>query len=78
MAVLQPRFGTWDYVVLAVVLIISSAIGLYYRFTGGKQKTMKVSNKISIRRLIFYITRFLRKKKKQFAFILDYQKRIFN
>ena len=26
-----------DYVVLAATLAISSAIGLYYRFTGGRQ-----------------------------------------
>ncbi|CAG9823598.1 unnamed protein product [Phaedon cochleariae] len=37
----QPLFGAWDYVVLALVLATSSAIGIYYRFTGGKQKTMK-------------------------------------
>nr|CAD7424583.1 unnamed protein product [Timema monikensis] len=32
-------FGTWDYVVLSLMLIISASIGVYYRFTGGKQKT---------------------------------------
>lgn len=42
METVQPRFGAWDYVVLAIVLIISTGIGIYYRFTGGKQKTMKV------------------------------------
>ncbi|XP_072389015.1 putative sodium-dependent multivitamin transporter [Diabrotica undecimpunctata] len=35
----QPLFGLWDYVVIAIVLLISSSIGIYYRFTGGKQKT---------------------------------------
>lgn len=35
-------FGTWDYVVLIAMLLISSGIGLYYRFTGGKQKTLQV------------------------------------
>jgi sodium-coupled monocarboxylate transporter 8/12 len=35
-------FGVWDYVVLVLVLLISSSIGVYYRFTGGKQKTMQV------------------------------------
>lgn len=39
---LQPHFGVWDYVVLVIVLLISSSIGVYYRFTGGKQKTMQV------------------------------------
>ncbi|XP_076262744.1 putative sodium-dependent multivitamin transporter isoform X2 [Rhynchophorus ferrugineus] len=34
-------FGTWDYVIVGVVLLISSAIGIYYRFTGGKQKTVQ-------------------------------------
>ena len=33
------RFGPWDYLVLASTLIISSGIGIYYRFTGGKQRT---------------------------------------
>jgi hypothetical protein len=31
--------GAADYVVLALLLIISSLIGVYYRLTGGKQKT---------------------------------------
>jgi len=34
-------FGLVDYIVLAVVMIISSSIGLYYRCTGGQQKTSK-------------------------------------
>lgn len=34
-------FGVWDYVVLCIVLLISSGIGIYYRFTGGKQKTLR-------------------------------------
>ncbi|XP_030750156.1 putative sodium-dependent multivitamin transporter [Sitophilus oryzae] len=37
----SPLFGVWDYVVVAVVLLISSMIGIYYRFTGGKQKTVQ-------------------------------------
>jgi hypothetical protein len=36
-------FGAWDYVVLGVMLVISAGIGVYYRFTGGKQKTTQVS-----------------------------------
>lgn len=43
MAVGLSLFGVWDYVVLVIVLLLSSVIGLYYRFTGGKQKTVKVS-----------------------------------
>ncbi|XP_066154318.1 putative sodium-dependent multivitamin transporter [Euwallacea fornicatus] len=34
-------FGVWDYVILVLVLLISSSIGIYYRFTGGKQKTVR-------------------------------------
>nr|CAI5832802.1 unnamed protein product [Callosobruchus analis] len=37
----KPLFGPWDYVILAIVLLISASIGVYYRFTGGKQKTMQ-------------------------------------
>ncbi|KAL1455330.1 hypothetical protein WDU94_009433 [Cyamophila willieti] len=32
-------FGIADYAVFITVLIISGAIGVYYRFSGGKQKT---------------------------------------
>lgn len=39
-------FGAWDYVVLAMMLVISAAIGVYYRFTGGRQKTTQVSNSV--------------------------------
>ncbi|XP_064614238.1 sodium-coupled monocarboxylate transporter 2-like [Liolophura sinensis] len=34
-------FGPWDYVVFALMLVISAGIGLFYAFTGGKQKTTK-------------------------------------
>lgn len=37
-------FTIWDYVVFITMLIISASIGVYYRFTGGKQKTTNVSN----------------------------------
>lgn len=33
--------GFLDYAVLVVVLVISASIGIYYRFSGGKQKTTK-------------------------------------
>ena len=26
--------GPWDYVVLVIMLAVSSSIGIYYRFTG--------------------------------------------
>uniref|UniRef100_A0A8D0C9P7 Sodium-coupled monocarboxylate transporter 1 n=1 Tax=Salvator merianae TaxID=96440 RepID=A0A8D0C9P7_SALMN len=34
-------FGTWDYVVFGAMLLISAAIGVYYAFAGGGQKTSK-------------------------------------
>lgn len=34
------QFGTYDYVVVGIVLAISAGIGLYYRLTGGKQQTV--------------------------------------
>jgi sodium-coupled monocarboxylate transporter 8/12 len=37
-------FSSWDYVVLVVMLLISAGIGVYYRLTGGRQKTTEVSN----------------------------------
>ena len=37
----MSEIGAWDYVIIAIVLIISSVMGIYYRFTGGKQKTSK-------------------------------------
>jgi len=36
---IESTFSLADYLVLAAVLLISSIIGLYYRFSGGKQKT---------------------------------------
>lgn len=35
-------FGNIDYIVFAIMLTISASIGIYYRFTGGKQKTTQV------------------------------------
>lgn len=31
-----------DYVILSTLLLISASIGVYYRFSGGKQRTTKV------------------------------------
>jgi predicted transporter len=39
----KSTFDAWDYVVLGVMLLISAGIGVYYRFTGGRQKTTQVS-----------------------------------
>lgn len=36
--------GWADYLVIASMLCISVGIGIYYRFTGGRQKTMEVCN----------------------------------
>jgi sodium-coupled monocarboxylate transporter 8/12 len=33
------RFGILDYIVFAMTLLVSSGIGIYYRFTGGRQRT---------------------------------------
>ncbi|XP_052740789.1 putative sodium-dependent multivitamin transporter [Bicyclus anynana] len=35
----QPIFGVWDYIIMSATMIVSVAIGLYFRFSGGKQKT---------------------------------------
>jgi len=35
----ENRFSVWDYVVFAVILAISSVIGLYYGCTGNKQNS---------------------------------------
>lgn len=31
--------GTWDYFVIALIMLISVAIGVFFRFTGSRQKT---------------------------------------
>lgn len=38
----MAAFGAWDYAVMILMLLVSAGIGLYYRLTGGKQKTTKV------------------------------------
>ncbi|KAM8954193.1 sodium-dependent multivitamin transporter isoform 2-T2 [Pelodytes ibericus] len=35
------RFSTADYIIFALLLVLSSAIGLYYALSGGKQRTMQ-------------------------------------
>ncbi|XP_050302093.1 putative sodium-dependent multivitamin transporter [Anthonomus grandis grandis] len=37
----EINFGIWDYVIVVLVMLISASIGVYYRFTGGRQKTMQ-------------------------------------
>lgn len=38
----MASFHLWDYVVFIVMLLISAGIGVYVRFSGGKQKTTEV------------------------------------
>ncbi|XP_067628786.1 putative sodium-dependent multivitamin transporter [Eurosta solidaginis] len=38
---MEPTFDAWDFAVLITILIMSAMIGIYYRYTGGKQKTIK-------------------------------------
>lgn len=33
--------GVADYVVIAIMLLVSASVGLYFRFTGGRQKTIR-------------------------------------
>lgn len=35
-------FGVWDYVVFIAMLVISAGIGVFVRFSGGRQKTTEV------------------------------------
>ncbi|KAE8605598.1 hypothetical protein XENTR_v10015220 [Xenopus tropicalis] len=35
------RFTTVDYIIFVLLLVLSSAIGLYYALSGGKQRTMQ-------------------------------------
>lgn len=39
----MASFSTWDYVVFISMLLVSAGIGVYYRLTGGRQKTNDVS-----------------------------------
>ncbi|XP_056620287.1 solute carrier family 5 member 6a [Triplophysa dalaica] len=37
--IVQMHFGTVDYVIFALLLVCSTGIGLYYAFSGGRQRT---------------------------------------
>ena len=42
MSTVYNGLDVYDYLVLASVLLISASIGVYYRFSGGRQKSTKV------------------------------------
>lgn len=52
----QAMFGVWDYLVLISMLLVSSSIGIYYKFTGGKQKTVQVRIMLLIGMIINKLT----------------------
>lgn len=58
MATDDSRFKFLDYVVLTVMLLISAGIGIYFRFTGGKQKTTQVLTYL-VNELLFYLKVFI-------------------
>ncbi|CAH2229187.1 jg455 [Pararge aegeria aegeria] len=35
----QAIFGVWDYIIMSATMLASVLIGLYFRFSGGRQKT---------------------------------------
>lgn len=51
----MASFSAWDYVVFVIMLLISAGIGIYYRFTGGKQKTTAVSVVIIQKKSFYWI-----------------------
>lgn len=42
MADQQNGLDYLDYIILSILLLISASIGVYYRFSGGRQQTTKV------------------------------------
>lgn len=40
--VVQMHFTTEDYVIFALLLVASAGIGLFYAFSGGRQRTTQV------------------------------------
>lgn len=56
-------FGVWDYVVFIAMLVISAGIGVFVRFSGGRQKTTEVGESAIF---IFFYLYFLYNKNLQF------------
>lgn len=44
----QHGLDMFDYVILSVLLLVSAGIGVYYRFSGGRQRTTKVFNSLNL------------------------------
>lgn len=42
--VVQMHFTTVDYVIFALLLVASAGIGLFYAFSGGRQRTTQVDS----------------------------------
>lgn len=40
---IQMQFSTLDYVIFALLLVASAGIGLFYAFSGGRQRTTQVN-----------------------------------
>lgn len=49
--VIQMQFTTVDYAIFALLLVASAGIGLFYAFSGGRQRTTQVK---SDRRAVFW------------------------
>jgi hypothetical protein len=48
---------SWDYIVFGTVLVISAGIGVYYRFTGGRQKNVEVCRLVYNFQITIYATK---------------------
>ncbi len=46
MAISYHGLGVVDYIILTVLLLLSASIGVFFRFSGGRQKSTKVICKI--------------------------------
>lgn len=64
-------FTVWDYVVFITTLLISASIGVYARFSGGKQKTAQVSRScVSIKKLRNSVQREMKIEKSKNKYLL--------